>query len=108
MGLLGLRADPVMVRIDRHPRALPLYFGAYSQRLKSIDQQFEKSSGLHLVSAYAGGVSVRDRLIQAGAVAEKISTQLLGSQAVRRLSVNATKGLPQTPLASGQTLTQPL
>ena len=106
--LLGLRADPVMVRIDRHPRALPLYFGAYSQRLKSIDQQFEKSSGLHLVSAYAGGVSVRDRLIQAGAVAEKISTQLLGSQAVRRLSVNATKGLPQTPLASGQTLTQPL
>ncbi len=71
--LLGLRAAPVMTRIDRHPQALPLYFGAYSQRLAAISRRLCAIPGVHLCGAYSGGVSVRDRLIQAAAVAERVA-----------------------------------
>lgn len=77
--LLGLRAAPVMTRIDRHPQALPLYFGAYSQRLAAISQRLQAIPGVHLCGAYSGGVSVRDRLIQAAAVAGRIAVAECGS-----------------------------
>jgi protoporphyrinogen oxidase len=73
--LLGLRADPTMTRIDRHPQGLPLYFGAYSQRLEAIHQQLRGAPGLHLCGAYSGGVSVRDRLAQGAALAERIADE---------------------------------
>jgi oxygen-dependent protoporphyrinogen oxidase len=74
--LIGLEADPEMVRIDRHREALPLYHGAYQARMQAISARLQHIPGLHLEANYRGGVSVRDRLACGHAVANKI----LGAQ----------------------------
>lgn len=70
--LIGLKADPEMVRIDRHREALPLYHGAYQARLQAIAARLQHLPGLHLEANYRGGVSVRDRLACGHAVANRI------------------------------------
>ncbi len=70
--LLGVRAEPEMLHIESHPRALPLYHGAYTQRLQAIDRRLANLPGLHLEANYKGGVSVRDRMLCAELAATKI------------------------------------
>ncbi|MDH4286214.1 MAG: protoporphyrinogen oxidase [Gallionella sp.] len=70
--LLGLKADPEMVRIDRHRQALPLYHGAYQARMQAIATRLQQIPGLHLEANYRGGVSVRDRLACGHVVANHI------------------------------------
>lgn len=70
--LIGLKADPEMVRIDRHREALPLYHGAYQARMKAIAARLHHIPGLHLEANYRGGVSARDRLACGHAVASLI------------------------------------
>ena len=61
--LLDIKADPEMVSIKRHPRALPLYYDAYPVRLKAIDYRLQRLPGLSLAGNYRGGVSIRDRIV---------------------------------------------
>lgn len=70
--LIGLKADPEMVRIDRHREALPAYHGAYQARMRAITDRLQRIPGLHLEANYRGGVSVRDRLACGHAVANQI------------------------------------
>lgn len=70
--LIDLKADPEMVRIDRHCKALPLYHGAYQARMQAISARLQHIPGLHLEANYRGGVSVRDRLACGHAVANHI------------------------------------
>lgn len=72
--LIDLKADPEMVRIDRHRKALPLYHGAYQARMQAITGRLQHIPGLHLEANYRGGVSVRDRLACGHAVANQIVT----------------------------------
>jgi len=104
--LLGLRGDPVMTRVDRHPRGLPLYFGAYTERLRIIAERLKHSPGIHLVAAYAGGVSVRDRLAQADVVAEQINRQLRSARRARQWSIVDPDRLPLGSATAGGPSTQ--
>jgi len=70
--LLDLKADPEMLRIDRHSQALPLYHGAYQARMQAITLRLQQFPGLHLEANYRGGVSVRDRLARGCTVANQI------------------------------------
>lgn len=70
--LINLKADPEMVRIDRHLEALPVYHGAYQTRMQAITARLKQIPGLHLEANYRGGVSVRDRLVRGHAVANDI------------------------------------
>ena len=70
--LVNLKADPEMVRIDRHLQALPVYHGAYQMRMQAITSRLRQIPGLHLEANYRGGVSVRDRLARGHAVANDI------------------------------------
>ena len=70
--LIGLTADPEMVRIDRHREALPVYHGAYQARMQAITARLQHIPGLHVEGNYRGGVSVRDRLACGHAVANCI------------------------------------
>lgn len=70
--LVNLKADPEMVRIDRHREALPVYHGAYQLRMQAIAARLKQIPGLHLEANYRGGVSVRDRLVRGHAVANDI------------------------------------
>ncbi len=70
--LIDLKADPEMVRIDRHQDALPVYHGAYHSRMQAITARLKQIHGLHIEANYRGGVSVRDRLVRGHAVANEI------------------------------------
>ncbi|MDD5383414.1 MAG: protoporphyrinogen oxidase [Gallionella sp.] len=70
--LMDLKADPEMVRIDRHQQALPAYHGAYQARMQAITARLQHIPGLHIEANYRGGVSVRDRLACGYAVANHI------------------------------------
>ena len=70
--LLGIRSAPEMTRIDRHRQALPLYHGAYPQRLAAIDTCLRRHPGLFLEANYRGGVSVRDRIAHSRTVAQRM------------------------------------
>jgi protoporphyrinogen oxidase len=70
--MLGIKVEPDMLHIDSHARALPLYHGAYSQRLAGIDRRLAILPGLYLEANYKGGVSVRDRILCADLAASRI------------------------------------
>jgi len=53
--LIDLKADPEMVRIDRHQQALPAYHGAYQARMQAITARLQHIPGLHLEANYRGG-----------------------------------------------------
>lgn len=72
--LLGIKGDPEMGRVDRHPQGLPLYYGNYSDRLIKIKTQLSALPGIHLCANYIGGISVRDRIENA----EKTASAVLG------------------------------
>jgi len=74
--LLALQQEPVWWRVDRHRRALPLYYGAYPQRLDLIGDRLRHLPGLELVANYRGGVSVRDRIVAGMEAAERLAGQL--------------------------------
>ena len=98
--LLGVRSEPEMLHIETHAQALPLYHGAYSQRLESIENRLQKFPGLYLEANYRGGVSVRDRILRAQRVASGILQQL--SAATPKCSSAADTGLVKDflPVAS--------
>jgi len=80
--LMDIKSDPEMVHIDRHLEALPLYHGAYHERMQAITNRLHYVPGLHLEANYRGGVSVRDRIARGQAVANKI----LGERKRREVS----------------------
>lgn len=82
--LLDLKADPEMVRIDRHLEALPVYHGAYQMRMQAIAARLKQIPGLHIEANYRGGVSVRDRLVRGHAVANDILAAQSWSSAERK------------------------
>jgi len=74
--LLGIKSAPVMVRVDKHFKALPLYHGDYHRKINTIKQELKSLSGMHLEANYKGGVSVRDRIVSAQKTAADIINQL--------------------------------
>ena len=73
--LLDVDGDPEMVHIETHRYGLPLYHGNYSARLARINARLRQLPGLYLEANYRGGVSVRDRILTAQAVARRILQQ---------------------------------
>jgi oxygen-dependent protoporphyrinogen oxidase len=78
--LLGLSlksgASPLMGKVNKHQQAIPLYHGNYHNKLLAIDDQLQTLQGLHLQANYKGGVSIRDRIVQAKKMATIITAQL--------------------------------
>jgi protoporphyrinogen/coproporphyrinogen III oxidase len=57
-GLLGLRGEPEMVQVFRHPRAIAQYVPGHLDRLRRIDARLAGLPGLHLAGSSYRGVSV--------------------------------------------------
>lgn len=72
--LLGIDGEPEWTRVNSHRQALPLYHGAYTLRQQAIKNEVRSMKGLHLQANYLGGVSIRDRLVCAKVLAEKIAS----------------------------------
>ena len=90
--LCGLKQSPEMVRINRHHQGLPLYHGAYYQLTQSIQQAASNSPGLHLQANYQGGISVRDRIIQAQMTAQRVSQSLTQRETLHSFSFACESG----------------
>jgi len=75
--LLRIKGDPDMVHVDRHQQGLPLYYGAYPARMRAIDERLRFAPGLHLEANYRGGISIRDRIVCAYQVVERIEKALV-------------------------------
>jgi protoporphyrinogen/coproporphyrinogen III oxidase len=88
--LLGLHFDttPIMARVDKHTKALPLYHGDYHHKLCRIEEQLQKLPGLYLQANYKGGISVRDRISEAKKVAANIIKQLNSNDCLSYQSTN--------------------
>lgn len=91
--ILGIKAAPEMVRIDRHKQALPLYHGNYLQRIQAVQEALQQHDGLSIVANFIGGVSIRDRIACAQTRAREIIMSL--GQADKTLS--ATNFSPANP-----------
>lgn len=77
--LLGLGNAPEMVHVERHRRALPMYYGAYPDRTQAIREGLLRYPGLHLEANYLGGISTRDRIVCGQAAAHRIAIQFRGA-----------------------------
>jgi len=71
--LIGIRGDADWTRVDHHQYALPLYHGQYALKQKAIATMLNSLPGLHLQANYLGGVSIRDRIVNAQALAMKFN-----------------------------------
>lgn len=73
---MGLHATPEMVRIYRHPRAIPQYTLGHLQRLHAVSGRLAQLPGLFLHGNGYRGVALNDSLRLAGEIAEAtISSQ---------------------------------
>lgn len=91
---LSLKGDPEMIQLYRHSNALPLYHGAYLKKCTEIKQTLAQLPGVHIVANYLDGISVRDRIMQALQVSDKIN-QNLTSVNTSIISVNNTSTVVQ-------------
>lgn len=64
--LLGIQAEPSLVRIFRWPRAMPQYVLGHLERLEAIRAHLARLPGLYLTGSAYGGVGLPDG-IRAGA-----------------------------------------
>jgi oxygen-dependent protoporphyrinogen oxidase len=74
--VLGISQEPELVSITRHSHGLPLYYGTYPATMRAVDARLQGVPGLHLEANYRGGVSVRDRIVCAYQVVERILSSL--------------------------------
>lgn len=73
--ILGIKAGPEMVQVNRDRQALPLYHGSYYRRCQQISQRVGRLQGLYLQANYLGGISIRDRLVTSKRTAAQIMQQ---------------------------------
>ncbi|WP_260292651.1 protoporphyrinogen oxidase [Sedimenticola hydrogenitrophicus] len=74
--LIDLQGEADYIRVDRHPRGLPLYHGQHQARVEAIRARLSNHPGLHLTANYLDGVSVRDRIFQGSRTARAILESL--------------------------------
>jgi oxygen-dependent protoporphyrinogen oxidase len=70
--LVGLTHEPELVRVVRHPRAIPQYLIGHPSRVAAIEQVLVPLEGVYLTGNYLRGVSVRDCLTHGLRLAETI------------------------------------
>jgi len=67
---MGIDATPEMIRIYRHPRAIPQYTLGHLERLRAVRRRLERLPGLLLHGNGYRGVALNDSIRLAGDVAE--------------------------------------
>jgi oxygen-dependent protoporphyrinogen oxidase len=67
---LGVDADPVLVRLARHPASMPQYAVGHLARVETIERRAGALPGLHLTGAGYRGVGISDCVRAAEAAAD--------------------------------------
>ncbi len=74
--LMGVGAEPDVVRIGRWPEAIPQYTVGHRLRTAAAGEVERRHAGLYIGSSVIGGVSVGDRIRRAAALVERIDDDL--------------------------------
>jgi oxygen-dependent protoporphyrinogen oxidase len=74
--LLGIPVPPELVRIHRHPQAMPQYCVGHIERVGAINAQLSRHRGLALAGSAYGGVGIPDCIHGGEAAAEAIIAAL--------------------------------
>lgn len=75
--IIGLRRPPDIVRIRRHPRAIPQYHLGHGAILRSVERFEATHPGLTLGGNYRGGISVADCAASAFRLADRICSHTM-------------------------------
>lgn len=75
---LGMRSDPDTVWFDRHAQALPLCDAARRDLAHLLAGERSIPRGLHFTGNYLAGIATRDCIVDAAAVAARVSGALVG------------------------------
>lgn len=73
--LIGLRGEPVLVRVVRWNRAMPQYHVGHVDRVKRIEQAIGQIDGLSLMTNALHGVGIAPVIAQADKVAQQIAAR---------------------------------
>ncbi|MEW6445204.1 MAG: protoporphyrinogen oxidase [Pseudomonadota bacterium] len=73
--ILGIRALPSMVHINRWPHAIPQYELGHLERIAALDEALAAHPGLYTRANWRDGVSVSDCIRNARALAERMTTR---------------------------------
>jgi oxygen-dependent protoporphyrinogen oxidase len=71
--LLGAHGEPILSRVDRHPRAMPQYLIGHLDRVAQIRAEVSRHSGLFLTGNAFEGVGLPDCVRAAGATADEVA-----------------------------------
>jgi oxygen-dependent protoporphyrinogen oxidase len=72
--LAGIRATPELVRVHRHPEAMPQYTVGHLDRIAAIESRIAKLPGLALAGAAYRGVGIPDCVRSGEAAADAVAT----------------------------------
>ncbi|HSF07073.1 MAG TPA: protoporphyrinogen oxidase [Methylomirabilota bacterium] len=68
---LGLVGEPILIRVARHPAAMPQYVIGHLRTLEAIDQRLQAAPGLYLAGSAYRGIGIADCVRSGEAAAER-------------------------------------
>ena len=74
--LIGVSGDPLMVRISRHPRAMPQYTLGHGDRVETIRRKLARHPRLFLTGIAFDGVGIPDGIHAAQSTADTVLDSL--------------------------------
>ena len=77
--VLDIRARPLLVRVHRHPAAMPQYLVGHQERVRAIAAQASRHAGLALAGAAYGGVGIPDCVRSGEEAAERVLEGVAGA-----------------------------
>jgi len=77
---MGFTADPVFVRVFRHPRGIPQYVVGHLDRLARIEARLARLPGLFVTGNGYRGVAINACVAESGPLAERVLAALTGDR----------------------------
>jgi protoporphyrinogen/coproporphyrinogen III oxidase len=74
--LLGVHAEPLLVRIQRHPNSMPQYHVGHQARIQRIESALDSHANLALAGSAYHGVGIADCVRTGEEAAEKLFKQM--------------------------------
>jgi len=70
--IMGIEAEPVLVKIFRWEKAMPQYVVGHGERIKEIEELMSKHPGLYLTGSAYHGIGISDTVREAEVAAKKV------------------------------------
>lgn len=79
--LMGVRAEPLFIRIQRYPNSMPQYHVGHQAKIRRVEAALAKYSNLALAGSAYHGVGISDSVRTGEEAAERLFKQIVGAHA---------------------------